>query len=103
MNPVSLYPDTVDEMIFFQDNNIEKADALNAFNNLINQEKYSEAAAFLEQHQELFGLFADYLNAMENRIFRLQEYLLTKTKKTPFIDSANEPDAASLNEGIIWI
>lgn len=103
MNPVSLYPDTVDEMIFFQDNNIESAEVLNAFNNLTNQGKYSEAAAFLAQHKELFGFFADYLNAIENRISRLQEYLLTKTKKTPFVDSANEPDAASLNEGIIWL
>ena len=103
MNPVSLYPETVDEMIFFQDNNIESAEALNAFNNLTNQGKYSEAAAFLAQHKELFGFFADYLNAIENRISRLQEYLLTKTKKTPFVDSANEPDAASLNEGSIWL
>ncbi len=103
MNPVSLYPNAVDEMIFFQDNDIEKAEKLNTYNGLISQGKYSEAADYLKQHKELYGFSADYLNALENRIFRLQEYLLTKHKKTPCIYSENEPDAVSLNEGIIWI
>ncbi len=85
-NPVSCYPDKIDEMIFFQDNSLEKADALNHYNSLVSQGKYSEAGDFINRQEEMYGFFADFFNLTENRIHNTQEYLLHKPpKKQPFL------------------
>lgn len=101
MNVMSLYPNAIDEMLFFQDNDIDKIEVINIYNDLIAQGKYSEASDYINQHEEVYGFFANYLNAIENRIYNLQEYLLTKQKKNPFVLSDKEPESAE--EGIIWI
>lgn len=41
-NTVSYYPDGIDKMLFFQDNNLEKIDIINTYNNLIAQGNYTE-------------------------------------------------------------
>lgn len=85
-NPVSYYPNKVDEMTFFQDNNLEKMEVINHYNELISQGKYSEASDYINQQEGVYGFFADYLNLIENRIDSLQEHLLNKPpKKQPFI------------------
>ena len=61
-NPVSYYPNKVDEMTFFQDNNLEKIEIINHYNELISQGKYSEASDFINQQEGVYGFFADYLN-----------------------------------------
>lgn len=101
MNVTSQYPGVIDEMSFFQDNDIDSLGAMNTYDNLIRQGRYSEANAYIDQHGETFGFFADLLNAMENRIYNLQEYLLTKQKKNPFVLSEEEPETVA--EGAIWI
>ncbi|MDE6419338.1 MAG: hypothetical protein K2K87_02290 [Lachnospiraceae bacterium] len=84
-NPASSYPDKIDEMLFFQDNPFEKEYIINHYENLISQGKYSEAERYLNQQEPVYGLFADFLNLIENRIFHLQEYVLGKPpKKQPF-------------------
>ena len=85
-DPVSYYPQKVDEMIFFQDNSLEKTEIINHYNNLISQDKYNEAYNYINQQEGIYGFFADFLNLIENRIYTLQEYLLDKPPKTqPFI------------------
>lgn len=85
-DPTSHYPNKVDEMIFFQDNNLEKVEIMNHYNKLIAQGKYTEASEYINQQESLWGFFADYFNLLENRIYTLQEYLLQKPpKKQPFI------------------
>lgn len=101
MNIISLYPNAIDEMLFFQDNDIDKIEVINTYNNLITQGKYTEASDYISQHEEVYGFFASYLNAIENRIYNLQEYLLTKQKKNPFVFSDEEPESAEI--GTIWI
>lgn len=101
MNVVSLYPNSVDKMIFFQDNDIDNVEVINTYNNLIAQGRYSEANSYISQHEEVYGFFANYLNAIENRIYNLQAYLLTKQKKNPFVHSYEEPE--SVEAGTIWI
>lgn len=97
-NPVSYYPNKIDEMIFFQDNNIEKMEIINHYNNLIAQEKYSEASKYINQQEGIYGYFACYLNLIENRIEKLQEYLLNKPeKKQPFI-YYDEEERFSVND-----
>lgn len=101
INPISLFPDAIDEMVFFQDNDIERMDTVNVYNDLILQGRYTDANKYIEEHSEVYGFFAPYLNAIENRISNLQEYLLTKQKKNPFVLSDEEPE--SVDEGTIWI
>lgn len=85
-NPTSYYPNKIDEMIFFQDNNLEKVEIMNHYNELISQGKYTEASDYISQQENVYGFFADYFNLIENRIYSTQEYLLSKPpKKQPFI------------------
>lgn len=85
-NPISYYPNKVDEMIFFQDNNLENVEIMNHYNELIAQGKYTEASDYISQQENVYGFFADFFNLIENRIYTTQEYLLSKPpKKQPFI------------------
>lgn len=103
-NTVSYYPHGIDEMIFFQDNNLEKADIINEYNKKILQEEFTAASEYINKQEGIYGYFADFFNAIENRIFHLQEHLLSKpAKEQPFIyteDSEAEPDAT---ENMLWI
>lgn len=85
-NPISYYPYKVDEMTFFQDNNLESMEIVNHYNSLIAKGKYSEASDYINQQEGVYGFFADFFNLIENRIYNLQEHLLQKPqKKQPFI------------------
>ena len=85
-DPASHYPDEVDPMVFFQDNDLEKTETINHYENLIAQGKYTEANAYMDQQEGIYGYFADFFNALENRIHSLQDYLLKKEEKQqPFI------------------
>lgn len=82
----SYFPDKVDDMIFFQDNNLDNIEIINHYNNLISQNKYDEASDYINQQENIYGFFDDLYNLIENRIYNLQEYLLSKPpKKQPFI------------------
>lgn len=98
-NPVSNYPDSIDPLIFFQDVSLEKLEIMRMYNELVTQNKYSEATEFIND-QNICGYFADYFNAIENRIYNLQNYILTKKPKQPFVSSDNEP---TVNNEVIWI
>ena len=104
-NTMSHYPDGVDPMMFFQDVSLDKIDIMNTYNQLISQGKYTEASKFISQQEGIFGYFADFFNAIENRIYNLQKHLLEKPpKEQPFIyyelESSKEP---LLEEGMFWV
>ncbi len=85
-NPLSYYPNKIDEMIFFQDNNLENIEIINHYNHLIAHGKYSEASDYIRRQENIYGFFADFFNLIENRIYNLQEYLLQRSpKEQPFI------------------
>lgn len=84
-NTLSDYPGKIDDMTFFQDNDLEKIAIIDQYENLIAQGKYSEANIYIDQQKGIYGYFADFFNLLENRIYSLQEYLLSKEKKQPFI------------------
>lgn len=97
-NPISYFPNKIDEMVFFQDNNLEKVEIMNHYNKLIAQGKYSEASGFISQQEDIYGFFADFFNLIENRIYNTQEYLLQKPpKKQPFI-YYNEEEHFSMSD-----
>lgn len=85
-NPISYYPDKIDEMTFFQDNNLEKIEIVNHYNALVAKGKYTEANIYINQQNDFYGFFSDFLNLIENRIYTLQNYLLHKPlKNQPFL------------------
>ncbi len=98
-SPISGYPEQIDPLIFFQDVDLEKQKIMQVYNDLISQGKYGKASEYISR-QEIHGYFADYFNAIENRIYNLQEYLLTIEPKQPFVSSDSEPVG---NGEIIWI
>lgn len=100
-NPISYYPNKIDEMIFFQDNNLENIEIINYYNGLISQGKFSDASNYIRHQEGIYGFFADFFNLLENRIYNTQEYLLTKQKKNQFVISEEEPD--TVNNDTIWI
>lgn len=103
-NSASYYPDKVDNMIFFQDNNIKKTEIINTYNNLISQGNYREADDYINHQKDVYGWFADFFNAIENRIYNLQDYLLSKPpKKQPFIFTDEENELSLISLETIWI
>ena len=75
-NTVSHYPDGIDPMIFFQDINLDQLEIMNTYNQLIAQGQYTRASRFIDQQEGICGYFADFFNAIENRIYNLQNHLL---------------------------
>lgn len=103
-NPVSYYPEKIDEMTFFQDNNIEKMETIHTYNNLISQGCYNAANDFISKQDGIYGFFADFLNLIENRIYNLQAFLLQKPpKKQPFATFDEEEELPAIDEDTIWI
>ena len=91
-NPLSLYPDKIDPLIFFQDVSLEKVEIMETYDYLIKNGKYSDASEYINSQSDIYGYFADFLNAIENRIYNLQGYLLTIEPKQPFVYSDEEPE-----------
>lgn len=100
-NPTSYFPDKIDEMIFFQDINLENYKILETYESLISCGNFDEANDFIGQQSSLYGYFADFFNAIENRIYNCQNYLLNKEKKRPVLFSETEP--TTLENGMIWV
>lgn len=104
-DPVSYYPDKIDDMTFFQDNDLEKMEIMNTYNSLVAQGKYSEAVDFINQQKGIYGFFADFFNLIENRIYNMQQYLLQKPpKEQPFLYYVEEEKEPSMGTNKrIWI
>lgn len=79
-NSISNYPVKVDELVFFQDNDLENINIVNEYNRLINEGKYAEAIQYVVDNGNIYGFFADFFNLIENRIYNLQEYESEKYK-----------------------
>ena len=100
-NPTSYFPDKIDEMVFFQDINLENYKILETYESLISCGNFDEANEFIGQQSSLYGYFADVFNAIENRIYNCHNYLLNKEKKRPVLFSKTEP--TTLENGMIWV
>ena len=97
-NPVSYFPNKVDEMIFFQDNNLGNVEVMNHYNELITQGKYTEANDYISPQEGIYGFFADFFNLIENRIYNTQEYLLSKPQKKQPVIYYDEEEHYSIND-----
>lgn len=90
-NPMSNYPTKIDELVFFQDNDLENIDIVHEYDRLIGQGKYDEAIQYINDNGRIYGFFADFCNLIENRVSHLQKYESEKYKAhkiQPFIHYA---------------
>lgn len=102
-NPLSYYPGKIDDMIFFQDNDLDKIEITNEYNNLISRGKYNEANNYIDQQKGICGYFADFFNAIENRIYSLQDYIVNKEKKQYFVSTnGTETEPETVDTDTIW-
>lgn len=104
-NVRSYYPDGIDPMIFFQDNDLEKVDIIDTYNKLISFGRYTEANEYIKLHENVYGYFADFFNAIENRIYNTQKYLLQKgpaKKQYVCFDPTAEATEPDIEEGMFW-
>lgn len=93
-------------MIFFQDNDLEHIDIINNYNKLIALGKYTDANKYIQLHKDVYGYFAEYFNAIENRIYNTQKYLLSKEpikKQFVIFDSTEEQVEPDIDEGMLWL
>lgn len=74
INPSSKYPDSYDTPGYWSDISISQVAEKNQYDSDIAAGKYSDAYNTVGD-TNIFGWFADYFNAIENRIYALQVFL----------------------------
>lgn len=99
-NIESNYPSTVDDLIFYQDADINKQKLIQQYNQLITNEQYDEAYAFRDENG-LHCLNAELINMLINRTKKLQEKILTLQKEKNIYFDTDKP--TNPTAGIIWI
>ena len=108
-NPLSYYPNKIDEMIFFQDNNLENIEIINHYNHLIAHGKYSEASDYIRRQENIYGFFADFFNLIDIRLFYSDNETDSKNLDLfhIFINDEElekeEVEPPDINENTIWI
>lgn len=101
-SPDSFYPDKIDKNIFFQDVTIDQIDIMNQFQKYISLGQYTRASNYINNQEDISGLFACFLNAIENRVYTLQNHVAKKTKTNPhFFRELIPPD--NIAEGEFWL
>lgn len=99
-NTESNYPSTVDDLIFYQDADINKQEFIKQYNQLIANEQYDEAYAFRDTNG-LHCLNAELINMLINRTKKLQEKAITLQKKDKIYFETGRP--SNPTAGSIWI
>lgn len=96
-----VFPDGIDPRAFMSDTDLEHLDLLQQYQTLIRRKKYSEAARLLN-HSGSFFYGASLFNKLEDRLYRLGQYLTAKdAKEEPGYYQAAAP--ASPKQGMHWI
>lgn len=106
INTISYFPNGIDPMIFFQDNDLDKVEVIDNYNKLIALGKYTEANRYIQSQENVYGYFADLFNAIENRIYNLQSYLLSKKpikKQYVCFDDNQGQEEPDIEEGMLWL
>lgn len=106
INTISYFPNGIDPMIFFQDNDLDKVEVIDNYNKLISIGKYTDANKYIQSKENVYGYFADLFNAIENRIYSLQSYLLSKNpikKQYVCFDANQGQEEPDIEEGMLWL
>ena len=103
-NQTSVYPTLPDDLIFFQDPDIEIAPLLQQYYEYINNNEFEEAADYLNR-TDLHFYGAGLLNMIENRLLKTEQYCpqYVGTKADIHVYSETEPSDLSAPYKISWV
>ncbi len=99
--PNSAFPSSIDDLIFFSDENLLTHDDMEIYRQYLLEEDYIGAKAYLNTIANADYYGADLFNMLEGRIYNLQNYELTKEKVSPYVYSATEPTMEEHQK--VWI
>lgn len=86
------------------DAGISELSTIKQHDNLINSEQYEEATTLLDSKQFEKGVRASLLNSMQNKVRKIQLYLLNKYVASPLeYFSDTEPTDEEMGDKIIWV
>lgn len=99
--PNSAFPSSIDDLIFFSDENLLTHDDMEIYRQYLLEEDYIGAKAYLNTIANADYYGADLFNMLEGRIYNLQNYELTKEKVSPYVYSTTEPTMEDHQK--VWI
>lgn len=101
-NTETLFPEQVDELIYYSDPSLDHKENLDKYLALYKEGKITEAIGIVADDDSMHYFSADLINKFENQLKTLQEYLLTKeAPENPMTHGKEEPvDPESL---FIWV
>lgn len=101
MQTTSIFPNNIDDRSFMSDVDLEHLDLLEQYKILINKKMYNEAAGLLE-HSDSFYYGAHVFNMLEDRLYRIGEYLINEKKKED-IGFYQTEHPKTQRKGAFWI
>lgn len=100
-NVKSLFPENVDDLIFYQDVSLSNLSNKQYHESLIKSKRYTDASKYLKEQSNLHSYSAGLFNLIQNRIYCLQKYLQEKQKYNPHYYSSTAPE--TIKQGEIWV
>lgn len=97
----SSFPNSVDDIAFISDVNLDTLEIYKYHKDLVNNQKYTEASNYLNQQTGITPVNADFFNMLENRIYQTQLYVKDKEKVNPCSYVSQPINVSKTNP--IWI
>lgn len=103
-NTSSVFPNSIDDLIFFQDVNISEKDILKTHREHINNHRYTEGTDYLQSSGISHSYCSDLFNMFENRLYAVQKRLIEEPKETNITQyhQYDEPNG-NHDEQTLWI
>lgn len=86
----SIFPNDIDSRSFMSDTDLEHLDLLEQYQKFIRYNKYSKASELLEKSDSFY--YGAYLfNMLEDRLYKIGQYVVAKEDKEPLGYYQTEP------------
>lgn len=95
----SVFPNSIDDLPFISDVDIPSKNIMISIQNYIDQGDYDNASKLCNTNN-ITTINSDYFNMIQNRIYSLQNYLITLDRCNR-VETGNEPKSPT--NGMTWI
>lgn len=103
-NTSSVFPNAIDDLIFFQDVDIPKKDILQTHREHINHHRYSEGTDYLQNSGIPHAYCSDLFNMFENRLYAVQKRMIDEPKESNITQyHQNDEPNGDHDEETLWI
>lgn len=96
----TVFPDYIDNLVFFQDVSIDKLPIMEKYNGMISAGGYTAASEYINQ-QDISFYGAWLLNMLEERLIAIEIYLIYSTEK-PDLTTYNDIEPTDVEVGYCW-